>query len=704
MPAPSAALPPDARQRARALEARESFLVQAPAGSGKTELLIQRYLVLLARVDEPERVMAITFTRKAAGEMRERVVKALREARENAPEEPHKLETWRLARAVWERDQERSWRLLDTPQRMRIQTIDSLCAWLAGRLPVLGGLGGAIEPAEDASESYQAAAAATIRMLDSDGPLTADVRELLLHLENDAGRLAKLISSMLQRRDQWLPRVGLSGDVEELRPLLEESLRTAVEYELSLAARRMPRVEELPRTLAEWKDLAASLLTQKGEPRKKLPAPWTGMTLEPGLVFALARIPKLPEPRYEEHAWRVLAAALRLLRHAVAELRVQFQLRGEVDFIELSLAALRALGTEDTPTDLALALGERIEHLLIDEMQDTSVTHLELIKRLTAGWAGLNEEPVRTVFLVGDPMQSIYLFREAEVANFLDLRTYGLGELELTPLTLEANFRSQAGIVEWVNATFPDVLAAIEDAATGAIPYTAASPTRAALEGDAVQVHPFVKGDDTGEAARAVDLIEASLREPEGTVAVLARRRRFSSSMMDTRSARRLGFRAVDIDPLGERQAVLDLLSLTRALLDPMDRVSWLALLRAPWCGMTLCDLSALAEGAPKEAVRRLLDTRAAALSDEGRASRPQSTRACGARGACVCASWWKRRGALSAARSACNLPAMPAMPRRSSACSTRWTWAAKRSSRCSKPRRRGCSRRPTRRLTDAYS
>jgi len=619
MPAPRAAMPPDAAQRARALEARESFLVQAPAGSGKTELLIQRYLVLLARVEEPERVMAITFTRKAAGEMRDRVVEALRSARGNAPEEPHKLETWRLARAVWERDQARGWQLLEAPQRMRMQTIDSLCAWLAGRLPVLGGLGGAMEPAEDASESYQAAAAATIRMLDSEGQLAGDVRELLLHLENDAGRLAALISSMLQRRDQWLPRVGLSGDVEELRPLLEESLRAAVEYELSLAAQRMPLVEELPRTLAEWKELSARLLTQKGEPRKKLPAPWTGMTLEPGLVFALARIPKLPEPRYEEHAWRVLAAALRLLRHAVAELRVQFQLRGEVDFIELSLAALRALGSEEAPTDLALALGERIEHLLIDEMQDTSVTHLELIKRLTAGWAGVNEEPARTVFLVGDPMQSIYLFREAEVANFLDLRANGLGELELTPLTLAANFRSQAGVVEWVNATFPDVLAAIEDAATGAIPYTGAQSTRAALDGDAVQVHPFVKGDDEGEAARAVDVVEESLREPEGTVAVLARRRADLVHIIAELKRRGIGYRAVDIDALGGRQAVLDLLSLTRALLDPMDRVSWLALLRAPWCGMTLWDLSVLAEGAPMEAVRRLLHQRAGSLSDEGR-------------------------------------------------------------------------------------
>ncbi|MEP7364004.1 MAG: UvrD-helicase domain-containing protein [Acidobacteriota bacterium] len=616
MTAPSFALPPDHEQRRRALGPRASFLVQAPAGSGKTELLIQRYLVLLAHVNTPESVFAITFTRKAAGEMRARVLEALRSAQENAPAEAHKLETWKLARAVWERDQQLHWELLASPQRMRIQTIDSLCAWLAGRLPVLGGLGGNIEPSENPEEAYQAAAAAAIRMLDSDGPLAADIRELLLHLENDASRLAALISSMLKRRDQWLPRVGLSGDVDELRPVLEASLKAAVDYELSIVAKCMPSVEPAPQTLAAWKELAARLLTQKDEPRKKLPAPWTGIELPRGFVAALRRIPRLPEPRYEDHAWRVLAAALRVLRHAVGELKLQFQARGEVDFIEQSLAALRALGDEHHPTDLALVMGERIEHLLIDEMQDTSVTHLELIRRLTAGWPGVHEEQPRTLFLVGDPMQSIYLFREAEVANFLDLRNNGLDELALESLTLEANFRSAAGIVDWVNETFPGVLPPVEDAATGAIPYTPAQATRPAEDPCAVHVHAFAKGEDKREAERVADLVDAA--QHNGSVAILARRRADLLFITEELKCRRIAFRAVDIDPLGARPAVLDLLSLTRALLHPMDRVSWLAVLRAPWCGLTLDDLSALAEGSPQEAIYNLLASRGHLMSADG--------------------------------------------------------------------------------------
>src|ERR1017187_2430677 len=121
---------PDAEQRRRALDPERSFLVQAPAGSGKTELLNQRVLTLLARVDRPEAVLAITFTKKAAGEMRLRIVKALRDSVGPKPEEEHKALTWELARAVQERSAAMSWDLFSNPARLRIRTIDSLCAAL----------------------------------------------------------------------------------------------------------------------------------------------------------------------------------------------------------------------------------------------------------------------------------------------------------------------------------------------------------------------------------------------------------------------------------------------------------------------------------------------------------------------------------------------------------------------------------------------
>ncbi len=100
----------DYEQRQRALDPKCSFCVSAPAGSGKTELLIQRYLTLLPRMEQPEEVLAITFTRKAAAEMRARSIEALeRAASQSCPADPHSAQTWNLARAVLEVDAERDW-------------------------------------------------------------------------------------------------------------------------------------------------------------------------------------------------------------------------------------------------------------------------------------------------------------------------------------------------------------------------------------------------------------------------------------------------------------------------------------------------------------------------------------------------------------------------------------------------------------------
>src|SRR5690625_4720511 len=126
--------PPDLEARRVALDPSRSVAVSAPAGSGTPGLLAQRVLTLLARCQEPEEVLAITFTRKAAGEMQDRILQALWQAHDEPdPDTPHARLTWQLAQAVLNRDDERQWHLLFSPQRLRILTIDSLCRAKIGR-------------------------------------------------------------------------------------------------------------------------------------------------------------------------------------------------------------------------------------------------------------------------------------------------------------------------------------------------------------------------------------------------------------------------------------------------------------------------------------------------------------------------------------------------------------------------------------------
>src|SRR3989304_4119922 len=159
----------DTLAREQAINAAGSFAVQAPAGSGKTELLMQRFLALLSIVSRPEEILALTFTRKAAGEMHSRIIGAMRKAAEGyAPSMPHEIKTISLAAKALDRDAELGWSLLENPGRLKVQTIDSFSSTLARQMPLLSGLG-SYTLTEEPSEFYERAAEAAIALVEDDG-------------------------------------------------------------------------------------------------------------------------------------------------------------------------------------------------------------------------------------------------------------------------------------------------------------------------------------------------------------------------------------------------------------------------------------------------------------------------------------------------------------------------------------------------------
>ena len=537
---------PDFEQRERALDVTRSFIVQAPAGSGKTELLVQRYLKLLETVEKPEEIVAITFTKKAAAKMRKRVIEKL--SPELAP-------------------------------RLRIQTIDALCAALTRQMPVLARFGAQPAVAEDAAELYQEAAARTL------ADLTAPVARLLAHLDNNVADATDLLAGMLERRDQWLRKTGDAPTREEL-----EATLVAERNRLTRNAQAF-----YPQASVE---VVNEVLTQKGEWRKKpKPAPPELIAI-PGLREALVELRAAPPFKYTETQWEALEAILALLEPALAQLLALFGERGEVDFTQIAHGALAALGTPDEPTDLLLSMDARVRHLLVDEFQDTSNSQWELLERLTAGWEAGDG---RTVFVVGDPMQSIYRFRDAQVGLFLHARRAGLPGVELEPLTLSTNFRSQAKIVEWVNQVFPDVLPAAADEASGAVPYSPSVAFHEATPDGEPALETFADRD--GEASRVVELVKAA----QGKTAILVRNRSHLDAIVPALKDAGIRFRAVEIEQLGEKQVVQDLYALTRALTHLADRVAWLAILRSPWCGLTLDELSAFFEGRSDRTIWELM-------------------------------------------------------------------------------------------------
>ena len=637
----------DRRQRTAAVDPRRSVIVQAPAGSGKTTLLVERYLALLGVVEEPEEILAITFTRKAAAEMRQRVLRFLEPGFET--EEPHEQAAAEKARAV--ADKVERWNLTASPDRLMIRTIDSFSHYLARTMPVASRLGPVPQPADNTGALYRRAARRVLEALNGDDASSgfgSDLEQLLLWRDHRTQDIEDLLVSLLAKREQWLRVLGVTGrpDRETFEQVLEgvvvdslararaglDAALTAIHTDgdeivhlLRFAAdtlagegrqsdirkfgdaNGMPIAD--PASLPQWQALGEAFLTRTGTWRKSVMIT-TGFppktpqkarfqelldSLAGNLELAeqLHRARSLPNPRYSDDEWQVLGALIRVLERAAVELELVFAEAGQTDFTGLSRAALQGLGDEDSGfTDLGLYLDNRISHILVDEYQDTNWAQFHLLEKLTHGW---QPGDGRTLFTVGDPMQSIYRFREAEVGLFMRTRDSGLGGLSLASLKLDQNFRSKSEIVGWVNDTLGPAFPVTEDIAAGAVAYAPSEAGR----GPGGAVETLARPDARLEAEAIADRIGRALADNADDenfkAAIVVRARSHLAEILPALKARGIAFRAVKLDPLGTRPVVQDLLALARAIRFAADRTALLAVLRSPVCGLTLADLHALA-------------------------------------------------------------------------------------------------------------
>jgi ATP-dependent exoDNAse (exonuclease V) beta subunit len=567
-------------------------LVRAPAGSGKTTLLAERYLKLLAQVGEPGQVLAITFTEAAAAEMRNRVLDELR-----------KVEPSEIAQSVLAHSERLGWKLLELPAQLRISTIDAFCRVLALQQPLVSGLGGGLDIAEHPSDLYRRAARRALEQIGKqDAALTVAIERLLLWRDNSWKEIEDLLVRMLEFRDRWMHEFVLDRD-------------------------------------PDWDTLRAELERP----------------------FARANPCDATAGRYTDPEWEIVCASFRLLRHAAAQLQVVFADTGKVDFTEVAQIALSVLKGEDgQPSDATLAVADGIRHLLVDEFQDTSRRQHQLLASLIRAWP---DREGRTCFVVGDPMQSIYGFRDADAELFPRVEQFGLEIQEDQPLRFEsvqlaANFRSASALVQRLNEDFERIFAETDGSG---VTFTRSLAARSELahtgihianhREPCVQLHldfsPLTQGNAPANrkdevkreqkevCEKQVQKVVAVVREhllriqqartigEKYRIAVLGRARKALAPIAAALRDEGIPFRAVELEELKERPEILDALALARALLNPLDRVAWLGVLRAPWCGLALAHLHLMVSADELELLTRpipdLLRERAHLLGAEER-------------------------------------------------------------------------------------
>lgn len=665
----------DQYQRDRALDVKTSFIVQAPAGSGKTELLTLRYLKLLSKSKDPESVLAITFTRKAAAEMRNRVIEMLNWGRQlkNSIRDEHQqgikhntessLRQTRLliVTETLKVSERYNWNLERNPSRLKIQTIDSFCASLARQLPIASQLGGQPSITSEIDHCYHDAIIQTLADRDKPKEISNSIQTLMWALDNQEDRAYQTLHEMLQNRDQWLQTVLTIRDEKDLAQgfleasseevfkeavsqflasvaLFEQDIFEILKYSVSNLDLKIDRLKQSssltemfknnPGNPKPWKQLRSIFLNQSGHWRKNLDpnagfptlATLTGQSKNVAKSIhqlvketirsiqeqasnekireQFIRLSLLPEQKSESE-WRLLSAVVEILYRLNRNLMLAFSKFGVVDHTQIQSAAIMALGDAQSPSELALSLDYKLQHILVDEFQDTSQNQLVLLERLTEGWL---PEDGRTLFMVGDPMQSCYRFRNANVGIFLNVCHNGLGEIDLENLILNTNFRSQPKLVNSINSIFFSSFPQYSDSILGAVPYSASFAAQPQISNETLHADWFTyestqeKHDSkTAEAQLIANRIKSLNNDyPQQSIAILVKARSVLPPILEILRKEKIQWIATDIDRVENLSSVNDAMSLIKSIMNPADKLSWLSILRAPWCGLRSHDLLAI--------------------------------------------------------------------------------------------------------------
>ncbi|MEO8482340.1 MAG: UvrD-helicase domain-containing protein [Acidobacteriota bacterium] len=468
-------LPPDQAARDFAVDPRHDVVLEASAGTGKTRVLVDRYVRLLERGVDPRHILAITFTRKAAAEMRDRVIATL----------ARRVESGSFSSSVWHRLRQRM-------SDIQISTIDAFCFTLLREFPLEADVDPAFEVADETEMARFAVEALDLTLRAARALVHDDetVRLLLVRVKTPVLRDA--LSTLIDRRQVGLPAVASFVKREPGPPnAAEAGARFVRALQLALASlagrtallvdgpTRSPEFEWLSAELAGLDEfpagdpvrvqhlrrrLEAYFLTQKGEPRQRLHGRFT-----PDL-FPSADARKSHQKAVAAFAPHIVAAMtmldrdldrllarglLRLLVLAVQKYEGLLAEHALLDFPDMLDRAVALLERQEEFARSRLKLQARYHHLLVDEFQDTSRRQWRLIDLLIAAWAegeGVADADT-SVFVVGDRKQSIYRFRHAEV-TLLDEAARRIGNLRPGRTVRQAittSFRAVPELLAFVN-------------------------------------------------------------------------------------------------------------------------------------------------------------------------------------------------------------------------------------------------------------
>ncbi|SON53574.1 ATP-dependent helicase/nuclease subunit A [Hartmannibacter diazotrophicus] len=669
------------RDQATATHPRHSVWVSANAGSGKTYVLSRRVIRLLLAGADPAAILCLTFTKAAAAEMANRVFETLGQwtslSDANLANELEALE----GRAANEENIARARRLfaraLETPGGLKIQTIHGFCEALLQRFPVEAGIAGRFKVLDDmeAESRLQQALDAVIvaASADPDSAMGRALTQLVAERGDDTIRRA--IVATIHQRDAYLGWIdgaggfdaalaGLrkalgvaegetvaaidraviaeSGFDEDFVARLRTALRQGAATDQALDERfaAVEVTDDIALAAGNWLKVFMTGDGAKRQPRKfssfctkaiKTQFP----DLEAMFEEEITRLEALEDRRAATATFERTAALIRLAGRAIDLIEAGKAASGALDFDDLILRTARLLSHSDAAAWVQYKLDQGIDHVLVDEAQDTSPRAWEVIAALTDEFfvgegARRGSTGVRTLFAVGDEKQSIYSFQGAAPHLFGAMRRRtgkraGEAGIAYDDVALQLSFRSTPDVVKAVDAVFarPETHQGLSADAAGTVHETVRN-----RDIGLVEIWPATVDEETLEPENWTDPVdETKLGSAEaqladriaravrgwiargetlpggrpiraGDVLVLVRKRAGFVSLL-SRALTEIGVPVAGADRLQlmSHIAVMDLLALARAVLLPEDDLTLAALLKSPLIGLNEDQLFQLAHG-----------------------------------------------------------------------------------------------------------
>lgn len=693
-------------KQTQASDPETSAFVSANAGAGKTHVLVNRVIRLLLKGTPPQKILCITFTKAAAANMAERVFATL--GRWIAlPDEALDLQLSLTGIAHPDaRTRERARKLfasaLETPGGLKVQTIHALCTRLLQQFPFEAGVPARFTVVDDTDRAAMMERASLAVLLDAaSNPDSAGGRALTTAITGAADRtFREVVREACTEASGFIAWLGEAGSIETATLRLHATLGLNPGDTLAEIERDIIEGPHLPRD--GWRETAeqlrqgsktdnaqadrlrAALLADGGEQietyltvfltgdkefRKSLLTQKLAKAL-PSLAAAFAdeaaRLEKLIDRRRAALARDRSVALLTIASAVAAHYRQEKNERGLLDYddlIDRTLAMLRRTAAGW----VHYKLDQGVDHVLIDEAQDTSPKQWEIISQIVddfASGAGARENLRRTIFAVGDEKQSIFSFQGAVPQEFDSRRrafdqSFTKAGLAFAPISFNYSFRSGHSILKSVESTFAigaafHSITSDRDGMPAHLPLDDAAPSIVELweletPDDKQDIEgwraPFDAVSETSPEARLAGRMAQSIarmiaeREPvgrdserrpmrPGDVLILVRRRgKLFDAVIQALKRAHVPVAGADRLKLTEHIAIIDLMNLSDALLLPNDDLALAVALKSPLFGLTEEQLFTLAHDRGRLSLRKALARHAG--TDPAFEAAEQRLRAC---------------------------------------------------------------------------